>query len=98
MNRLLGILFLLVLAVTASPPGRALTIVRTNDASLAANLSPADVAAAGAAFDYAATQIAGLYNDPIQINITLAAAPTAGLLGQSDTQLRGLYTFAQIRT
>src|SRR4051794_23153271 len=49
-------------------PACALTIVRTSDASLAANLSPADVISANAAFDYAAAQLSALFNDPVQIN------------------------------
>ena len=76
----------------------ALTIVRTDDPSLAANLSPANVAAAQAAFDYAAAQFQSLYGDPIQINIRLAASPGTSILGQSSTSLLGTLTYAQTRT
>ena len=62
--------------------------MRTNDPSLAANLSPADVTAATAAFDYAAAQIAALYSDNITINITLAAVAGTGTLGGSNTNLQ----------
>ena len=75
----------------------ALTIVRTDDPSLAANLSPANVAAAQAAFDYAAAQFQSLYSDPIQINIRLAASPGTSILGQSSTSLIGSLTYAQTR-
>ncbi len=98
MKKVIGVLFSLCLVVAGDLPAHALTIVRTNDASLAANLSAADVAAASAAFDYAAAQIAALYSDPIQINITLAASPGTGILGQSNTFLNGNYTYAQIRS
>ncbi|HXI84029.1 MAG TPA: NF038122 family metalloprotease [Verrucomicrobiae bacterium] len=86
------------LLLAGALPAHALTIVRTNDPSLAANLSPADVAAASAAFDYAAAQIAALYNDPIQVNITLAAVPGTGTLGESSTSLLGTLTYTSIRT
>ncbi|HXC53508.1 MAG TPA: NF038122 family metalloprotease [Candidatus Limnocylindrales bacterium] len=76
----------------------ALTIVRTNDASVAANLSPADVTSANAAFDYAAAQISAAFSDPIQINITMAAVPGTGTLGQSSTSLLGVLTYASMRT
>ena len=75
----------------------ALTIVRTDDPSLAANLSPANVAAAQAAFDYAVAQFQSLYSDPIQINIRLAASPGTSILGQSSTSLIGSLTYAQTR-
>src|SRR5882757_3821193 len=78
-------------------PAEALTIVRINDPSLAANLSPADVTNASAAFDYAAAQIAALYTDPVQVNIVLAAVPGTGTLGESSTSLRGPFTYTQIR-
>src|ERR1700722_6636202 len=64
-----------------------LTIVRTDDPSVAANLSPADKIKADAAFDFAARQIEALYNNPIQINITMAATPGTGTLGESSTFL-----------
>ena len=85
----------LLLAVAL--PAHALTIVRTDDASLAANLSPADVLSAEAAFDYAAAQFSALYSDPIQINVRLAAAPGTGILGQSSTALLGVLTYGQTR-
>ncbi len=97
MNMIRTILALGLLASVASP-ATALTIVRSNDPSLAANLSAADVASASAAFDYAAAQIAALYSDPIQINITLAAVAGTGTLGESSTQLIGTRTYAQTRT
>src|SRR5882724_6540246 len=85
------------LLLAGSLPAHALTIVRTNDPSLAANLSPADVAAASAAFDYAAAQYSALYNDPIQVNITLAAVPGTGTLGGSSTALVGFFSYTTIR-
>ena len=78
-------------------PASALTIVRTDNPSLAANLSPADVISARAAFDNAAAVLASLYNDPIQINITLDAAPGTSILGQSSTALVGVDTYALTR-
>ena len=86
------------LVLAAALPAHALTIVRTDDPSLAANLSPADVISARAAFDYAANQFSALYSDPIQINIKLAAAPGTGILGQSSTSLLGLLSYGQART
>ena len=85
------------LLLAGSLPAHALTIVRTNDPSLAANLSPADVAAASAAFDYAAAQYSALYNDPIQVNIVLAAVPGTGTLGGSSTALVGFFSYTTIR-
>ena len=85
------------LLLAGSLPAHALTIVRTNDPSLAANLSPADVVAASAAFDYAAALYSSLYNDPIQVNITLAAVPGTGTLGGSSTALVGFFSYTTIR-
>ena len=64
-------------------PASALTIVRTTDASVSANLSASDVILANAAFDYAAAQIAALYSDPIQINITMKAVAGTGRWGRA---------------
>lgn len=97
MNTLFRRWFLACLLMAGVPAAHALTIVRTNDSSLAANLSPADVTSASAAFDYAAGVISALYSDPIQINITLAADPTPGALGGSSSEISGPYTYAQIR-
>ena len=97
MKTLLRRWFLACLLMTGVSAAQALTIVRTNDPTLAANLSPADVTSASAAFDYAAGVISALYSDPIQINITLAADPTPGALGESFSQISGPYTYAQIR-
>ena len=72
------------LLMAGSFTAHALTIVRTNDPSLAANLSTTEVAAASAAFDYAASQFEALYNNPVQINITLAAASGTGIFGESE--------------
>ena len=52
-----------ILFLAAAWPVKALTIVRTNDPSVASQLSPADVAAANAAFDYAASRLAALIGD-----------------------------------
>jgi hypothetical protein len=88
------------LLLAASSPARALTIVRTNDASMSdpTIISPADAAAASAAFDYAAGQIMALYSDPVQINIILAATTDPTVLGQSNAPLVGTFTYDQIRT
>jgi len=88
------------LLLAASSPARALTIVRTNDASMSDPniISPADAAAASAAFDYAAGQIMALYSDPVQINIILAATTDPTVLGQSNAPLVGTFTYDQIRT
>ena len=88
------------LLLAAFSPARALTIVRTNDASMSdpTIISPADAAAASAAFDYAAGQIMALYSDPVQINIILAATTDPTVLGQSNAPLVGTFTYDQIRT
>ena len=88
------------LLLAASSPARALTIVRTNDASMSdpTIISPADAAAASAAFDYAAGQIMALYSDPVQINIILAATTDPSVLGQSTAPLVGTFTYDHIRT
>ena len=78
-------------------PAQALTIVRTNDPSMAANLSPADVLSASAAFDYAAARISAQFNDPVTINITLVASTNPAILGESNSGLIGTFTYAQIR-
>src|ERR1017187_898551 len=85
------------LLLAGSLSAHALTIVRSNDPSLTANLSPTDVAAASGAFDYAAAQYSALYNDPIQVNITLAAVPGTGTLGGSSTALVGFFSYTTIR-
>jgi len=88
------------LLLAASSPARALTIVRTNDASMSdpTIISPEDAAAASAAFDYAAGQIMALYSDPVQINIILAATTDPTVLGESNAPLVGTFTYDQIRT
>ncbi|MBX7211831.1 MAG: NF038122 family metalloprotease [Verrucomicrobiaceae bacterium] len=88
------------LLMAASIQSFGLTIVRTNDASMSnvAIISAADAASASAAFDYAAAKIQALFNDPVQINITLAATTDPAVLGQSSSGLVGNYTYAQIRT
>ncbi len=88
------------LLLAASSPARALTIVRTNDASMSdpTIISPEDAAAASAAFDYAAGQIMALYSDPVQINIILAATIDPAVLGESNAPLVGTFTYDQIRT
>src|SRR4051812_7510588 len=98
MKKLASFLLAFCLLIAGTFPAGALTIVRTNDASVAANLSAADVVLANAAFDYAAAQIAALYSDPIQINITMAAVAGTGTLGQSSTPILGTLTYAQIKT
>lgn len=85
-------------ALAIAGQASALTIVRTDDPSLALNLSPGDVISARAAFDFAAAQIAALYTDPIQINIKLAAAAGTGILGQSSTALLGVLSYGDTRT
>jgi hypothetical protein len=88
----------MLLALLSS--AHALTIVRTNDASMSntAIISAADAASASAAFDYAAAQIMALYNDPVQINIILAATTDPTVLGKSTTATVGTFTYAQIRS
>ena len=86
------------LLLAAALPAHALIINPTFDASLLANLSPADVISAENAFVYAASQFTALYNDPIQINIRLSAVAGTGTLGQSSTSLLGVLTYAQTRT
>jgi hypothetical protein len=88
------------LLLAASSPARALTIVRTNDASMSdpTIISAADAAAASAAFDYAAGQIMALYSDPVQINIILAATTDPSVLGGTTAPLVGTFTYDQIRT
>jgi hypothetical protein len=71
-------------AVFVSGPVHALTIALIPDPSLAANLSPADVINAENAFAFAAQQIENNFSDPIQINITMAAAPGTTLVGGSN--------------
>ena len=66
-----------------------LIIVPTWDPSLAANLSAAEVTDVENAFNYAAQQYESNFTDPIHINITVAAAPGKGTLGESNTDLVG---------
>ncbi len=98
LQRNVPLLLCLSQVLVAFMPARALTIVRTDDPSLAAQLSPADLVSARAAFDYAAAQFASLYSDPVQINITLATTPGTSVLGSSSTSLLGLQTYAAMRT
>jgi len=65
-----------------------------NDASFTA--AGYDPTAVHNAFNFAAGQISGLFNDPIHINIIVTAGSTG--LGQSSTNLLGTFTYAQIRT
>ena len=59
--------------------------------------SRADYAEIQTAFNYAASQFSDLYSDNITINITVKADAAVGL-GQSLTQLKGIYSYTQIRT
>jgi len=58
--------------------------------------SRADYAQIQTAFNYAASQYSDLYSDNITINITVKADAAVGL-GQSLTQLKGSYSYTQIR-
>ncbi len=53
-------------------------------------------AAVHTAFNFAATEIQSLYNDPINININVVAGTTG--LGASSTNIVGTYSYANIRT
>lgn len=75
----------------------ALTIVPTFDASLTANLSPADVIAAQNAFTYAAAQFENAFSDPITINITIKAIAGTSTLGESLSNYINPTTFAAVR-
>lgn len=58
--------------------------------------SRADYAEIQTAFNYAASQFSDLYSDNVTINITVRA-DAAVSLGRSLTQLRGIYSYTQIR-
>ncbi len=74
-------------------PASGLTIVPTYDSSIPS----AQLANVQAAFSYAAQQFTTQYNNPITLNITVAASPNISL-GQSTTYLQGYYTYAQVKT
>jgi hypothetical protein len=75
-----------------------LIINPTFDASLAANLSAADITSVQNAFNYAALQFQNNFNDPIQINILVKAAPGTSILGQSSTSLLGFGSYNLTRS
>jgi hypothetical protein len=50
------------------------------------------------AFQYAAQQIENDFSDPITINITVVATSGTSILGQSNTNLIGTYTYSQIKS
>lgn len=56
-----------------------------------------DYAQIQTAFNYAASQYSALYSDNITINITVKADATVGL-GLSLSQLKGIYSYTQIRS
>jgi hypothetical protein len=96
-NRFTHVASVLTLAACVPAYG-ALVINPTWDASLAANLLPADVINVQNAFNYAAQQFTTAFNDPIQINITVAAAPGTSTLGSSSTSLLGSFPYATVRS
>src|ERR1043166_8170742 len=75
-----------------------LIIVPTYDQSLSDKLAPSDVTSVQNAFGYVIQQFQNRYSDPIQINITVAASPGTGILGQSVTDLVGYLNYADTRT
>lgn len=59
--------------------------------------SRSDATQLESAFTYAANQFSAYFSDNITININVAASSTISL-GQSSTQLQGLYSYSQVRS
>jgi hypothetical protein len=66
--------------------------------SLNANLSAGEVTQWENAIDYIESVYSSAFSDSITINLTIDAAPGTSALGESETQLTGAYTYAQIKT
>ena len=89
-------LLCVLVALAARFHAEAIIFNNTYDPTLNANVPAADVAKAKAAFIYAESLLQSFFNDPITINITLAADPGTGTLGASNTFFVGS-TFPEIK-
>lgn len=96
MRWLAPVFAVLCAAVFTALPCWGLTINFNVDPSVSADLSSQDAVNAVNAFEYAAQVIESHYSDPITINITLAAVPGRGILGQSIAS-QYITTYADLR-
>ena len=84
-----------VAVLVGGRPARGLVFNTTFDPSVT---SLGNAAQIQNAVNYTAAQLQNLYSDPITINITVAAAPGTGTLGQSNTAIYGVLNYADTRT
>lgn len=73
-----------------------LTINLSFDSSFDASFGP-NAAQARSAATYAAQQLQNLFNDPINVNITLKGSSGTSIFGQSNANVAGYYSYALIR-
>ncbi len=86
-------------AFAASPAhGAGLTFNTTFDFSATPTFTPTDIATWTNAFSYATAQYSALFSDPITINLKFKSAPGTSILGQSDTNLAGYFSYADIHS
>lgn len=88
------IVFAMLLAAGAA--AHALTINPIYDSTVT-SLPSGTVTEIETAFQYAAQQIENDFSDPITININVVATSGTSILGQSNTNLIGTYTYSQIQ-
>src|SRR4051794_32687460 len=82
-----------LLPLAVCPVAHALTFNLVYQSSVT---SRADSASVQSAVNFAAQQLSTLYNDPITLDINVAAGATS--LGQSSTSVIGPFTYSDIRT
>jgi hypothetical protein len=96
----LALLAILLLVLAAGRTASALNINLTFDTDanlMAAGLSATDLANMKAACSYAAKQFTDRYNDPINVNIMVAATPGTNDFGSSTTSFASVDSYAALR-
>jgi hypothetical protein len=91
---------IVALAIAASGPVGALTINLTFDSNAtftSAGLSTTDIANMKAAASYAASQFSNNFTDNINVNINVTAVPGSNTLGESNTFLTTVSSYAALR-
>src|SRR6202045_598000 len=91
---------IVALAIAVSGPAVALTINLSYDPDSTfsnAGLSTADIANMKAAASFAASQFSNNFTDNINVNIKVTAVPGTSTLGQSDTFLMTVSSYAPLR-
>ncbi len=95
MRSLVLALSVLALAFALGTPGRALTFDNTFDSTVTTNGDSAEFISA---IDYAEAQLSSDFSNPITVNLTIELTPGTSTLGESETQLYGDLTYAEVRS